>query len=88
MLAWHPGKCSHIASRERGVWEVFSCLCMVCDLDRIVSLDGSILLFHCLGSAVTKHLIRSAMWAFGDLLCPVQSQQVTGQSQYLHGFPF
>lgn len=56
MLAWDPGKSSHVTSRERGVWEVFSCLCMGCDLDRIVSLDGSVLLFYCLGIAVTKHL--------------------------------
>lgn len=40
MLACNPGKCSHIASRDREVWEISSCLCMVCDLDRIVSLDG------------------------------------------------
>lgn len=47
MLARDRGECSHFASRERRAWEVFSFLCMVCDLDRIVSLDGSIPLFHC-----------------------------------------
>lgn len=76
------------ASREREAWKISSCLCMICDLDRIVSLDGSILLLHCLGTAVTEHLIRSAMWAFWDLVSPVQSQQATGVSQYLLCFLF
>lgn len=81
MLAWHPGKCSHIASRDRWVWKLFSCLCKVFGLDKKVSMDGSALLFHCLGSAVTKHMTRPATWVFRDLLAPAQSQQVTGVSE-------
>jgi len=26
-LAWHPGKCNRVASRERWVWKLFVCLC-------------------------------------------------------------
>lgn len=88
MLECNPGKCSHIASRDREVWEISSCLCMVCDLDRIVSLDGP----SCFSTA--GKLQWQNTWSalqcgfFQDLLSPVQSQKATGVSQHLHCSPF
>lgn len=72
MLAWHHGKCSHVASRDKLVWKLFSCLCMVFGLDREASLDRSALLLHCLETLVTKHLSGPATWVFRDLLAPGQ----------------
>lgn len=77
-LAWHPGKCRHVASRHRWVWKLFRCLCMVFGLDKEVSLDGSALLFCSLGSVVTKHLTGPVICVFRDLLLQLSPSKLLG----------